>query len=164
MGSFIRFNRGVLGMPLHWQLWVGMLVGANIISPLFFVEHFEARVVLEAAVAGPRPISIRDWDSKTKVRTKQKTPSTQAKPATNNFAAPKIVVPPEPVKNDTAKVDAAEAEMTEDAQRDASLDAAQLGRGEVSVGHFGASFGGSRRQRSPQRAVVTRDDAGAVVI
>jgi hypothetical protein len=38
MRSFIRFNRGLLGMPLHLRLWVGMLIGANLVAPLFFLE------------------------------------------------------------------------------------------------------------------------------
>ncbi len=52
MGSFIRFNRGLLGIPLHLQLWVGMLVAANIVAPLFFLEHVEARVTLGAGLIG----------------------------------------------------------------------------------------------------------------
>ena len=48
MHSFLRFHRGLLGMPLHWQLWLGLLVGANLIAPLFFLEHVEARVTIAA--------------------------------------------------------------------------------------------------------------------
>ena len=33
-------------MPPHWQLWLGMLVGANLVAPLFFVEHVEAQVTI----------------------------------------------------------------------------------------------------------------------
>ncbi len=52
MRSLIRFNLGLLGMPLHLQLWVGMLIGANLVAPLFFLEHFEARVTLLAGLLG----------------------------------------------------------------------------------------------------------------
>lgn len=52
MKAFLRFNRGMLGMPFHWQGWVLMLVGANLVAPLFLLAHSEARVVLAAGVAG----------------------------------------------------------------------------------------------------------------
>ena len=52
MRSFLRFNQGLLRMPLHLQLWVGMLIGANIVAPLFFLEHVEARVTLAAGLLG----------------------------------------------------------------------------------------------------------------
>jgi len=51
MRAFIKFNRGILSMPLHWQLWLGLLVGANGVAPLFFFGHVEARVVLVTLVA-----------------------------------------------------------------------------------------------------------------
>lgn len=47
MRAFIKFNRGILKMPLHWQLWLTLLVTANMISPLFFLDRIEAQVVLE---------------------------------------------------------------------------------------------------------------------
>ena len=46
MRAFIKFNRGVLKMPLHWQLWLMLLVTANAVAPFFFLQHVEARVVL----------------------------------------------------------------------------------------------------------------------
>ncbi len=48
MRSFLRFQRGILGMPLHWHLWLGMLVGANLVAPLFFLGHVEAQVTIAA--------------------------------------------------------------------------------------------------------------------
>ena len=48
MRSFLRFLRGMLGMPLHWQLWLGMLIGANLVAPLFFLEHVEAQATIAA--------------------------------------------------------------------------------------------------------------------
>ena len=35
-------------MPLPWQLWLAMLIGANLVAPLFFLEHFEAQVTIGA--------------------------------------------------------------------------------------------------------------------
>ena len=46
MKAFIKFNRGVLKLPLHWQLWLMVLVTANAVVPLFFLQHLEAWVVL----------------------------------------------------------------------------------------------------------------------
>ena len=46
MYAFIRFNKGILKMPLHWKLWLLVLVAANVVTPLMFLERLEARVVL----------------------------------------------------------------------------------------------------------------------
>ena len=46
MNAFIKLNRGMLKMPLHWRLWMMLLVAANAVAPLFFLKHVEARVVL----------------------------------------------------------------------------------------------------------------------
>ncbi len=35
-------------MPPHWQLWLGTLVGANLVAPLFFLEHVEAQATIAA--------------------------------------------------------------------------------------------------------------------
>lgn len=51
MRAFIKFNRGMLKMALHWQLWVMLLVAANVVAPLFFLHHVEAQVVLGTIVA-----------------------------------------------------------------------------------------------------------------
>lgn len=42
----LRLLRGILGMPPPWRLWVGLLVAANLVAPLYFLAHTEARVVL----------------------------------------------------------------------------------------------------------------------
>ncbi len=52
MRSLLRFHRGLFGLPLHLQLWVGVLVGANVVAPLFFLGHVEARVTLGAGLIG----------------------------------------------------------------------------------------------------------------
>ncbi len=35
-------------MPPFWRLWLGILVGANLVAPLFFLDHVEARVTIAA--------------------------------------------------------------------------------------------------------------------
>ena len=50
MKSFIRFNRGMMRMPIHWQPWLLLLVTVNVAIPLFFVSRFEAQMVLGAMV------------------------------------------------------------------------------------------------------------------
>jgi hypothetical protein len=44
----LKFIRGVLRMPIGWQLWLALLVAGNLIVPLFFFARPEARVVLAA--------------------------------------------------------------------------------------------------------------------
>ena len=46
MRAFIKFNKGIMRMPLHWQLWLLLLITANLIVPLFFLARLEARVVV----------------------------------------------------------------------------------------------------------------------
>ncbi len=48
MKAFIRFNKGVMRMPFYWQLWLLLLVAANLAISLFFVGRFEAQMVLGA--------------------------------------------------------------------------------------------------------------------
>ncbi len=48
MKGFIRFNRGLLGMPPLWKGWLLLLVGANLVAPLFFLGHVEAQVTIAA--------------------------------------------------------------------------------------------------------------------
>ncbi len=50
MKSFIRFNRGMMRMPLYIQPWLLFLVAVNAVIPLFFVGRFEAQLVLGAMV------------------------------------------------------------------------------------------------------------------
>jgi hypothetical protein len=52
MQAFLRFHRGLFGLPLHLQLWVATLVGVNIVAPLFFLGAIEARVTLAAGLLG----------------------------------------------------------------------------------------------------------------
>ena len=51
MKAFIKFNKGMLKMPLHWQIWLMLLVTANVVTPFFFLHRLEARVVLGTILA-----------------------------------------------------------------------------------------------------------------
>ncbi len=51
MRAFIKFNKGMLKMPVHWQLWLVLLVTANLLIPLFFLARIEARVVVATLAA-----------------------------------------------------------------------------------------------------------------
>ncbi|MFB3076786.1 MAG: hypothetical protein ACE1Y4_02170 [Lysobacterales bacterium] len=48
MRAFIKFNKGVMKMPVQWQLWLLLLVCVNLIIPLFFIDRLEARLVAGA--------------------------------------------------------------------------------------------------------------------
>ena len=51
MNAFIKFNEGLLNLPLGVKLWMGLLVIFNMIIPLFFLDRLEAQVVLAAIMA-----------------------------------------------------------------------------------------------------------------
>ena len=51
MRAFIKFNRGLMKMPIHWQLWLVLLVTSNGVIPLFFLDRLEAQVVVLTLVA-----------------------------------------------------------------------------------------------------------------
>ena len=46
MQGFIKFNKGILRMPLPIKVWVALLAVMNLVAPLFFIRHLEAQVVL----------------------------------------------------------------------------------------------------------------------
>ena len=50
MRSLIRFNKGMMRMPFHWQLWLLLLLTVNLVIPLFFVNRLEAQVVLATMI------------------------------------------------------------------------------------------------------------------
>ena len=52
MNAFLRFNKGILRMPLRWRLWMVLLVGLNLVVPLCFIDRTEAQFVLAAMVVG----------------------------------------------------------------------------------------------------------------
>jgi hypothetical protein len=45
MTASIKFFKGVMKMPVHWRLWVMLLVLANFVAPLFYIGRLEAQVV-----------------------------------------------------------------------------------------------------------------------
>jgi len=49
--AFMSFNKGMLKMPVPWQLWIMLLVGVNMILPLFFLDRLEAQLVVGAFLA-----------------------------------------------------------------------------------------------------------------
>ena len=51
MHAFIKFNKGVLKMPVLWQVWLAVLVATNLIVPMFFLQRLEAQVVLGTFLA-----------------------------------------------------------------------------------------------------------------
>ena len=48
MQAFVKFNKGMLTMPVHWQLWLLLLVSMNLVVPLFFLGRIEALLVVGA--------------------------------------------------------------------------------------------------------------------
>ena len=48
MHAFLKFHRGIMQMPRPWQVWLMLLVTANLVIPLFFLHRLEAQVVLAA--------------------------------------------------------------------------------------------------------------------
>ncbi|MCH7686728.1 MAG: hypothetical protein IH899_08620, partial [Planctomycetes bacterium] len=51
MHAFIKFNKGMLQMPVLWQAWLAVLVATNLVVPMFFLQRLEARVVLGTFLA-----------------------------------------------------------------------------------------------------------------
>jgi hypothetical protein len=50
MNAFVRFNRGLLGMPVPWRLWLLVLVALNALAPIFVLPRVEAVATLGALV------------------------------------------------------------------------------------------------------------------
>ncbi len=51
MRAFIKFNKGMMKMPLPWQLWLVLLLTVNLFVPFFYIDRVEAQVVLAVLVA-----------------------------------------------------------------------------------------------------------------
>ncbi len=51
MRAFIKFNKGMMKIPFHWQLWLVLLLTVNLIVPFFYIDRVEAQVVLAVLVA-----------------------------------------------------------------------------------------------------------------
>ena len=50
VAAFVKFNKGVMRMPVQWQLWQMLLVVANLIVPILFLDRLESQMVLAAIV------------------------------------------------------------------------------------------------------------------
>ena len=48
MNSFMKFNLGLLRSPLYVRVWLILLLAANLVAPLFFLDRVEAQAVLAA--------------------------------------------------------------------------------------------------------------------
>ena len=51
MRAFIKFNKGIMKMPVQWQLWLMLLITVNLIVPLLFLDRLEAQVVVAVLLA-----------------------------------------------------------------------------------------------------------------
>ena len=51
MNAFFKFNKGMLKSPLKVQLWLMVLVTANLIVPLVYIHRLEAQVVIGTMMA-----------------------------------------------------------------------------------------------------------------
>ncbi len=58
MKGFIKFNKGVLRMSWPVKLWLLLLVAANGVAPLFFLDRVEAQAVLAAMMIGAMLMSL----------------------------------------------------------------------------------------------------------
>ncbi len=58
MQGFIRFNKGVLRMSWPVKVWLLLLVSANAVAPLFFLQRIEAQMVLGAMFVGATLMSF----------------------------------------------------------------------------------------------------------
>ena len=58
MQGFIKFNKGILRMSLPVKLWLLLLVAANGVAPLFFLNRVEAQAVLAAMMIGAMLMSV----------------------------------------------------------------------------------------------------------
>ena len=52
MKAMMNFMKTMMIMPIHWQVWLGVLVTVNIVVPFFFIHTLEAQVVLATAIVG----------------------------------------------------------------------------------------------------------------
>ncbi len=50
MKSMMAFIKTMMSMPIHWQVWLGVLVMANMLVPLFFIHLLEAQVVVATLI------------------------------------------------------------------------------------------------------------------
>jgi len=58
MHAFIKFNKGIMKMPVPWQLWLVLLLTANLVVPLFFLDRLEAQIIVGALLASALLMTI----------------------------------------------------------------------------------------------------------
>lgn len=58
MNAFLKFNKGLMRIPLPWRMWLMVLVAVNLLAPLFYLGRTEARVVLAVFLAGAMLMTI----------------------------------------------------------------------------------------------------------
>ncbi len=46
MNAFIKFNRGVLRLPILVRVWLMLLMAVNLLAPILYIQRSEARIVL----------------------------------------------------------------------------------------------------------------------
>ena len=46
MNAFIKFNRGILRLPIAVRLWLLLLMAVNLVVPVIYLQRIEARIVL----------------------------------------------------------------------------------------------------------------------
>ena len=63
MKSILNFMKTMLIMPIQWQIWLGVLVTANIVVPFFFIHTLEAQVVMATAIVERNHAHLRGPDS-----------------------------------------------------------------------------------------------------
>lgn len=51
MKTMIKFFKAVLSMPKPWVAWLALLMTANMVMPIFYIEMLEAQVVLATMMA-----------------------------------------------------------------------------------------------------------------
>ena len=56
--AFLKFNKGLLRMPIGWRMWVMILALFNMVGPLVFIGHFEAKVVLVVFMAAAMLMTV----------------------------------------------------------------------------------------------------------
>ena len=58
MNAFIKFNKGILKMPIYARLWLILLITINMVMPFFFLDRVEAWAVLAALLASMMLMTI----------------------------------------------------------------------------------------------------------
>ena len=52
MKSMMTFMKTMMIMPIPWQVWLGVLILANMVVPFFFIHTLEAQVVVATFIVG----------------------------------------------------------------------------------------------------------------